>query len=167
MSSSGGPKDTFFKNVVNPYINELKQHPQEMRLVDGVLVREDVKGPKVEGDMKARLEEVEHEVFRYQKMIERGVEINHKIINELIVEHKKETDKLWDNIFALSKTTSKLQGQIYDLQNQNCEYEARFKRISSAASFRFLETKSSFVDGEPQPWKFDDEESPSPPRDQA
>ena len=62
MSSSGAPKDTFFKNVVNPYINELKQHPQEMRLVDGVLVREDVKGPKVEGGMKARLEEVEHEV---------------------------------------------------------------------------------------------------------
>ena len=129
MSSSEAPKDTFFKNIVNPYINELKQHPQEMRLVDGVLVREDVKGPKVEGDMKARLEEVEHEVFRYQKMIERGEEINHKIINELIAEHKKETSKLWDDIFALSETTSNLQAQIYDLKNQNCEYEARFKCI--------------------------------------
>ena len=117
--------------------------------------------------MKAGLEEVEHEVFWYQKMIERRVEINHKIIDELIAKHKKETDKLWDNIFALSETTSKLQWQIYDLQNQNCEYEARFKRMSSAASFRFMETKSSFVDGEPLPWKFDDEESPSPPRDQT
>ena len=165
MSSSEAPKDTFFKNVVKPYINELKQHPQELRLVDGVLVREDVKGPKVEGDMKDKLEEVEHEIFRYQKMIECGVEINHKIINELIAEHKKETSKLWDDIFILSQTTSKLQAQIYDLQNQNCEYEARFKRISSAASFRFMETKSSLVDGEPLPWKFDDEESC--PRDQA
>ena len=100
-------------------------------------------------------------------MIERGVEINHKIINELIGEHKKETSKLWDDIFILSQTTSKLQAQIYDLQNQNCEYEARFKRMSSAASFRFMETNSSFADGEPLPWKFDDEESPSPPRDQA
>ena len=63
MSSSEAPKDTFFKNVVNPYINELKQHPQELRLVGGELVQEDVRGPKAEGDMKARLEEVEHEVF--------------------------------------------------------------------------------------------------------
>ena len=112
MSSSGVTKDTFLKNVVNPYINELKQHPQEMRLVDGVLVREDVKGPKVEGDMKARLEEVEHEVFRYQKMIERGVEINHKIINELIDEHKKDTDKLWITSSHLVKLHPSYKGKF-------------------------------------------------------
>jgi hypothetical protein len=51
------------------------------------------------------------------------------------------------------------------VQNQNCEYEARFKQISSAASFRIMETKSSFVDGEPLPWKFDDDKDSPPPKE--
>jgi hypothetical protein len=63
-------------------------------------------------------------------------------------------------------TTNKLQAQLYDLQNQNCEYEARFKQMSVAASFRILETKSSFLDGEPLPWKSDDDkDAPLPPKE--
>ena len=57
----------------------------------------------------ARLEEVEHEVFRYQKMIERGVEANHMIISVLKNKHQEETSKLWDDIFVLHQTTTKLQ----------------------------------------------------------
>jgi hypothetical protein len=52
------------------------------------------------------------------------------------------------------------------LQNQNYEYEARFKQMSAAASFRVLETKTSFLDGEPLPWKSDDDkDSPPPPKE--
>jgi hypothetical protein len=71
--------------------------------------------------------------------------------------HKKETAKLWDDILSLRETTNKLQAQLYELQNQNFEYEARFKQMSAAASFRILEIKSSFLDGEPLPWKSDDD----------
>ena len=61
-----------------------------------------------------------------------------------------------------------LQAQIYDLQNQNCEYETRFKRMSLAASFRTLETEMSFVDGNPVPWKMDDKaEGSGSSKDQA
>ena len=140
-----------------------------MSKVDGVLVREDVRGLKKEGDIMARLEEVEHEVFRYQKMIEHGVEANHMIISELKNKHQEETSKLWDDIFLLHQTTTNLQAQIYDLQNQNFEYETRFHRMSLAASTRTLETKSSFVDGNPFWWKNYINESqspsPSPPRE--
>ena len=73
------------------------------------------------------------------------------MVSGLEAEHKKETAKLWEDIFSLHETTNKLQVQLYDVQNQNCEYEIRFKRISSAASFRIPETKSSFVNGEPLP----------------
>ena len=112
------------------------------------------------------MEELEQEVFRYKMMAEHEVDIIHRIIAELIAEHKKETAKLWDDILSLHETTNKLQAQLYDVQTQNCEYETRFKSISYAASFRTLETKSSLVDGEPLPWKFDDEEdSPSPPKE--
>ena len=91
-------------------------------------------------------------------MVERGVEVNHRVISDLIEDHRKETRLLWERINLLSKEIAHLQAQIYYLQNQNCEYEFRFKRVSFAASFRTLETSSSFVDGKPLPWKFDDEE---------
>jgi hypothetical protein len=89
-----------------------------------------------------------------------------RINQELIAKHKKETAELWDDILSLYETTNKLQAQLYDLQNQNCEYEAMFKQMSVAASFRILETKSSFLDGEPLPWKSDDDkDSPPPPKE--
>jgi hypothetical protein len=91
------------------------------------------------------------------------VDIIHKISAELIVEHKKETTNLWVDIFSIHETTNKLQAQLYDMQNQNCEYETRFKRISFAASFKILETNSSFVDGDPLPWKSDDDKDSPPP----
>ncbi|KAK1685046.1 hypothetical protein QYE76_045894 [Lolium multiflorum] len=126
----------------------------------------DVQGPKGEGSLEDRMEKLEQEVFNYKKMAEREVDIFHKIVSELIDGHKKETAKLWDDIFSLHDTTNKLQAQLYDVHNQNCEYENRFKRISHAASFRFPETKMSFVDGGPLPWKSDDDkDSPSSPKE--
>jgi hypothetical protein len=35
--------------------------------------------------------------------------------------------------------------------------------MSATTSFRILETKKSFLDGEPLPWKSDDDKDPSPP----
>jgi uncharacterized protein YjcR len=99
-------------------------------------------------------------------MAEREVDIIHRINQELIVKHKKETTELWDDILSLHETTNKLQAQLYDLQNQNYEYVARFKQMSAATSFRILETKSSFLDGEPLPWKSDDDkDAPPPPKE--
>jgi hypothetical protein len=97
-----------------------------------------VQGPKGEGNLEARMEELEQEVFRYKKMAEREVDIIHRINQEFIAKHKKETTELWDDILSLHETTNKLQAQLYDLQNQNGEYEARFKQMSVAASFRIL-----------------------------
>jgi hypothetical protein len=97
------------------------------------------------------MEALEQEVFKYKKMAEREVDHIHMINQELIAKHKKETAELWGDILSLHETTNKLRAQLYDLQNQNCEYEARFKQMSVAASFRILETKTSFLDGEPRP----------------
>ena len=99
-------------------------------------------------------------------MAEREVDIIHKICSELITEHQKETVELKNKVLSLRQTTNELQAQFCDIQNQNCEYEARFKRISAAASFRMLETTMSFVDGKPLPWKTDeDEKIPPLPKD--
>jgi chromosome segregation ATPase len=152
-------------DIINPYIRELKMHPKELSLKDGELQIEDVKGPTGEGSLEARMEALEQEVFKYKKMAEREVDIIHMINQELIAKHK-ETAELWDDILSLRETTNKLQAQLYDLQNQNYEYEARFKQMSAATSFRILDTKTSFLDGEPLPWKSDDDkDSPAPPKE--
>jgi hypothetical protein len=143
-------------------MRELKMHPKELSLKDVELQIEDAQGPTGEGSLEARMEVLEQEVFKYKKMVEREVDIIYRINQELVAKHKKETAELWDGIFSLHETTNKLQAQLYDLQNQNYEYEARFKQMSVAASFRILETKTSFLDGEPLPWKSDDDKD-SPP----
>jgi hypothetical protein len=165
MSSSGSSEENCLADIINPYMRELKMHPKELSLKDGKLQIEDVQGPTREGSLEARMEALEQEVFKYKKMAEREVDIIHRINQEFIAKHKKETAELWDDILSLHETTNKLQAQLYDLQNQNYEYEARFKQLS-AASFRILQTKSSFLDGEPLPWKSDDDkDSPPPPKE--
>jgi hypothetical protein len=140
--------------------------PKELSLKDGELQIKDVQGPKGEGSLEARMEALEQEVFKYKKMVEREVDIIHRINQEHITKYKKETTELWKDIFSLHETSNQLQAQLYDLQNQNCEYEARFKQMSAAASFGILETKTSFLDGGPLPWKYDsDEDSQSPPKE--
>jgi hypothetical protein len=151
MSSSGSSEENSLADIINPYMRELKMHPKELSFKDGKVQIEDVRGPKGEGSLEARMEELEQEFFRYKKMAEREVDIIHRINQELIAKHKKETIELLDDMLSLHETTNKLQAQLYNLQNQNYEYEARFKQMSAAASFRILETKSSFLDGEPLP----------------
>ena len=66
MSSSRPPKDSFFANVVNPYMNELKMHPKELLLKDGKVQVEDVWGSAGEGSQEERMKKLEQEVFTYK-----------------------------------------------------------------------------------------------------
>ena len=65
-----------------------------------MLHKQDLQGPKKEGDVKTRLEEIEQEVFKYKEMIERGVSVNHRIIAELITLHNQETAELKEKILG-------------------------------------------------------------------
>ncbi|KAE8767117.1 40S ribosomal protein S5-1 [Hordeum vulgare] len=80
MAASSSSKDKFFDNVINPYLREVKQHPQAILMHDGVLHIRDVQGPKGTGYMQARLEAMEQEVFRCKGMVERGLNANHLMI---------------------------------------------------------------------------------------
>ena len=162
MSSSSSSKDQFFEKVINPYLPGVMKHPQTMEYRDGVLHIKDLEGPKKEGDEKARLKDVDQELFKCQRMVERGLDANHLMINEFVREQKGESDKIWEAIDRLHVKVEDLQAQLYDLQNQNYEYETKFKMMGLGANFRIPKTTSSFLDGEPMPWKKDDEHAPSP-----
>src|SRR3954470_8117002 len=122
-------KDTFLVNVINPHLAEVRRHPQTLWVEDGVLYKEDLKGHIKEGSTKARLEEVEHEVLKYKKMIECGVEANIDIIAKLKAQHEKEMKEVWNTLSAMDEKMFELQRQICDLHNQNCEYELKFLRM--------------------------------------
>jgi hypothetical protein len=91
MSSSGSSEENSLADIINSYMRELKIHPKKLSLKDGKLQIEDVQGPTGEGSLKARMEALEQEVFKYKKMAKREVDIIHRINQELIAKHKKET----------------------------------------------------------------------------
>ena len=167
MTSPSAPKDKFFERVINPYLAEVLQHPQTIEMHEGVLHIRDVEGPRHTGSMETKLEAMEQQVFKCQGMVERGLNANQMMIAEFTNNHKLDAKDIGEAIFKLHEKIEHLQAQIYDLQNQNCEYEYRFKRMSLAADLRIPETRSSFYDGEPMPWKMDDKptssKTPSPP----
>ena len=94
-------------------------------------------------------------------MVERGINASQTMLADFTNNYKPDAKNTEEAIFKLHEKIEHLQAQIYDLQNQNCEYEYRFKRMSLAADLRILETRSSFYDGEPMPWKVDDKPASS------
>src|SRR4051812_22572546 len=96
---------------------------------------------------------MEHEVFKYKKMVERRFEDNFDMMNELKAFHKKEMKEMRSSLTALEEKLYEIQAHIYDLQNQNFEYELKFSRMGLATQCRITETKMSFETGEPLPWK--------------
>ena len=161
MASPSAPKDKFFEKVINPYLAEVQRHPQTIEMHDGLLHIHDVEGPKGAGSMETRLEAMEQQVFKCQGMVEHGLNANHMMIAEFTNNHKLDAKNIGETIFKLHEKIEHLQALIYDLQNQNCEYEYRFKRMSLAADLRIPETRSSFYDREPMPWKMDNKPTSS------
>ena len=128
---------------------------------EGALHIRDVEGPRRTGSVETKLEAMDQQVFKRQVMVERGLNANQMMIAEFTNNHKLDAKDIGETIFKLHEKIEHLQAQIYDLQNQNCEYEYRFKRMSLAADLRIPETRSSFYDGEPMPWKMDDKPTSS------
>jgi hypothetical protein len=64
MSLSGSSEENSLVDIINLYLRELKMHPKELSLKDEKVQIEDVRGPKGEGSLESRMEELEQEVFK-------------------------------------------------------------------------------------------------------
>jgi len=151
MTPPSSSKDKFFEKVINPYLPEVMKHPQAIKMREGVLHIRDVQGPKKTGSVEARLEVVEQDIFKCQRMVEHGLSANHSMITEFTRDQTMDGRSVKDIISNLNEPINFLQSQVYDLQNQVFEYEARFKGMSLAASCRTRGTCASTFDGEPLP----------------
>ncbi|KAE8767016.1 40s ribosomal protein s5-1 [Hordeum vulgare] len=119
MASPKAPKDKVFEKVNNPYLAEVLQHPQSIKMSEGMLHIRDVEGPKKTGSVETRLEAIEQQVFKCQGMVERGLNANHMMIMEFTKKHKMDANDIGKHLSRLYDRVDQLHGQIYDLQNQN------------------------------------------------
>ncbi|KAE8785936.1 40S ribosomal protein S5-1 [Hordeum vulgare] len=87
---------------------------------EGMLHIRDVEGPKKTGSVETRLEAMEQQVFMCQGMVERGLNANHMMITEFTNKHRIDANDIGKHLSRLYDRIDQLQGQIYDLQNQNC-----------------------------------------------
>ncbi|KAE8770496.1 40S ribosomal protein S5-1 [Hordeum vulgare] len=133
MAASSSSKYKFFNDVINPYLREVMQHPQDIEMRDGVLHIHDVQGPKGTGSVEARLEAMEQEVFRCKGMVERGLNANQIMIADYTRDLKVDGKSMKDIVFSLNEKINFLHSQIHDLQSQVFEYEARFKGVLGGA----------------------------------
>ncbi|KAE8820521.1 40S ribosomal protein S5-1 [Hordeum vulgare] len=108
---------------------EVLKHPQSIKMSEGMLHIHDVEGPKKTRSVETRLEAMEQQVFKCQGMVERGLYANHMMITEFTSNHKMDAVDIGKHLSRLYDRVDQLQGQIYDLQNQNYEYEYRLKAI--------------------------------------
>ncbi|KAE8784880.1 40S ribosomal protein S5-1 [Hordeum vulgare] len=113
--------DKIFEKVINPYLTEVLKHPQSIKMSEGMLHIRDVEGPKKTGSVETRLEAMEQQVFKCQGMVERGLNANHTMITEFTSNHKMDAIDIGKHLSRLYDRVDQLQGQIYDLQNQNYE----------------------------------------------
>ncbi|KAE8778523.1 40S ribosomal protein S5-1 [Hordeum vulgare] len=86
---------------------------------EGMLHICDVEGPKKTGSMETRLEAMEQQVFKCQGMVERGLTANDMMIMEFTNKHRIDANDIGKHLSRLYDRVDQLQGQIYDLQNQN------------------------------------------------
>ncbi|KAE8793158.1 40S ribosomal protein S5-1 [Hordeum vulgare] len=123
MTFPKAPKDKIFERVINPYPTEVLQHPQSIKMSEGMMHIRDVEGPKKTGSMETRLEAMEQQVFKFQGMVERGLNANHMMVTEFANNHKMDAIDIGKHLSRLYDRLDQLQGQIYDLQNQYFFYE--------------------------------------------
>ncbi|KAE8776479.1 Alpha-L-arabinofuranosidase 1 [Hordeum vulgare] len=78
-------------------------------------------GSKKTGSVETRLEAMEQQVFKFQGMVERGLNANHMMITDLTNKHRIDANYIGKQLPRLYDRIDQLQAQIYDPQNQNCE----------------------------------------------
>ncbi|KAE8811121.1 40S ribosomal protein S5-1 [Hordeum vulgare] len=96
---------------------------------EGMLHIRDVEEPKKTGSMETRLEAMEQQVFKCQGMVERGLNANHMMITEFTSKHRIDANDIGKHLSRLYDKIDQLQGQIYDLQNQNSPKDKIFEKV--------------------------------------
>ncbi|KAK1621392.1 hypothetical protein QYE76_026909 [Lolium multiflorum] len=155
MTSKDNTKE---EGVVNHYLNSVVAPLKTLTFKEGVLLVEDVKAPKPEGTMEERLKTLEEAVFRYGTVVERSLDAHHFMNLEMekkVNAYEARIKDLEENYLHTLQQLEKFQALMWDMENQNCENEERFKKIAEGATLKH-NLPMSFYNGKPYPWKDQD-----------
>ncbi|KAE8774721.1 40S ribosomal protein S5-1 [Hordeum vulgare] len=119
MMPSRSSKDMFYEKEINPYLPEVMKQPQSIEMPEGVLHIRVIQGTKKQGNQKAMLVAMEHEIFMCQGIMEHGLSANHSMITDFSHENKKDNTEIVEIIFNVHEKFQDLQAQIFDVQNEN------------------------------------------------
>ena len=67
--------------------------------------------------------------------------------------YEERIKELEEKYLHVNSQLDKFQALMWDVENQNCENEDRFKKIAEAASSKFNNPPTSFYSGKSYPWK--------------
>ncbi|KAE8779561.1 40s ribosomal protein s5-1 [Hordeum vulgare] len=81
------------------------------------------------GSVETRLEAMEQQVFKCQGIVERGLNANHMMITEFTNKYRIDANDIGKHLSRLYDKVDQLQGQIYDLENQNFRMLRDFRLI--------------------------------------
>jgi archaellum component FlaC len=162
MSSPGSnlKRDNSAKGgVVNHYLNSMMAPLKTLSFKEGALLVEELKAPKTIDTLEERLDALEEKTFRYSTVVERSLDAHHFMNMELekkVEEYKKRIKDLEERYIHIISQLDKFQALVWDQENQNYEFEERFKKITEAASLRYNDPPISFYNGKPLPWKMEE-----------
>ncbi|KAE8805737.1 40S ribosomal protein S5-1 [Hordeum vulgare] len=144
MASPEVLKDKFFEKIINPYLAGVLQHPKSIEMHEGVLHIRDVEGPKKTGNVEARLEAMEQQVFKCQGMVERVLNASHMMITGFTNKHKIDVNDIGKHLSMLYDKIDHLQAQIYDLQNQNWRAKSTVRRATFSRAHQLFSRAGLF-----------------------
>lgn len=159
MSSSRSHRegeDSAKGGIVNHYLNSVMAPMRTLTFKEDVLLMEEVKAPKTVGTVEERLDDLEQKVFRYNTIVERSLDAHHYMNLELerkAEEYKGRLEDLEARYLHVISELDRYQALMWDVENQNCEYEERFKKIAEAAALKYNDPPTSFHNGRLFPWK--------------
>jgi hypothetical protein len=126
---------------------------------EGMLLVEELKAPKTTGMLEERLDALEEKTFRYITVVERSLDAHHFMKMELekkVEECKERIKDLEERYIHVISQPDKFQALVWDQENQNYEYEERFKKNVEVSSLMYNDPPMSFYKGKPFPWKMEE-----------
>jgi hypothetical protein len=127
--------------VVNHYLNSVMAPLKTLYFKEGVLLVEELKAPKTASTLEERLDALEEKPFSYSTVVEHSLDAHHFMNMELekwVEEYKERIKDLEERYTHIISQLDEFQALVWDQENQNSEYEERFKKIPEAASLGIM-----------------------------
>jgi hypothetical protein len=130
--------------------------PKSLSFKEGVLLVEDVKASKNECSMEKMLEKFEDDTHRYRTIVEHNLNAHFHMGLDLEKKVAASEGRIKDledkRVYYLAQLV-RFQALMWDMENQNCEYEDCFKKNAEVALTKWNDPPISFHNGRPYPWK--------------